>query len=77
MVAAGGIVDGRGIAATLAFGSTGVAMGTRFLASVEASIARGYQNEILRASDGGVCTVRSTVYDRVRGIKDWPARYDG
>ncbi|KAI9042233.1 nitronate monooxygenase [Aspergillus affinis] len=77
VVAAGGIADGRGIAASLALGSTGVVMGTRFLASVEASIARGYQDEILRASDGGVSTVRSTVYDRVRGIKGWPRRYDG
>ncbi|PLB54280.1 putative oxidoreductase [Aspergillus steynii IBT 23096] len=77
VVAAGGIVDGRGIAASLTLGSTGVVMGTRFLASVEASIARGYQDEILRASDGGVNTVRSTVYDRVRGITGWPGRYDG
>ncbi|KAH8432579.1 nitronate monooxygenase [Aspergillus melleus] len=77
VVAAGGIIDGRGIAASLALGSTGVVMGTRFLASAEANIARGYQYEILRASDGGVSTVRSTVYDRVRGIKGWPSRYDG
>lgn len=52
-------------------------MGTRFLASHEAHIARGYQNAILRAVDGGVSTVRTTVYDRVRDIKGWPERYDG
>ncbi|KAL4781165.1 hypothetical protein BJX76DRAFT_363807 [Aspergillus varians] len=77
LVAAGGIVDGRGIAASLALGAAGAVMGTRFLASEEAKIARGYQNEVLRASDGGVSTVRSTVYDRVRGMLSWPTRFDG
>ncbi|KAE8380094.1 hypothetical protein BDV26DRAFT_303193 [Aspergillus bertholletiae] len=77
VVAAGGISDGRGLAAAMILGADGCAMGTRFLASPEAQIARGYQNEILRASDGGVSTVRSTVYDKVRGIYDWPAKYDG
>ncbi|KAK6814454.1 hypothetical protein RU639_009514 [Aspergillus parasiticus] len=77
VVAAGGISDGRGLAAAMILGADGCAMGTRFLASPEAQIAKGYQNEILRASDGGVSTVRSTVYDKVRGIYGWPTRYDG
>ncbi|EAW11799.1 nitronate monooxygenase [Aspergillus clavatus NRRL 1] len=77
ILAAGGIVDGRGIAAALALGAVGGVMGTRFLASAEANIARGYQKEVLRVSDGGISTVRSTVYDRVRGIGGWPRRYDG
>ncbi|GFF25342.1 nitronate monooxygenase [Aspergillus udagawae] len=77
IMAAGGIVDGRGLAAALALGAAGAAMGTRFLASAEANIAHGYQKEILRASDGGLNTIRSTVYDRVRGIGGWPNRYDG
>ncbi|KNG88161.1 oxidoreductase, 2-nitropropane dioxygenase family [Aspergillus nomiae NRRL 13137] len=77
VVAAGGITDGRGLAAAMVLGADGCAMGTRFLASPEAQIAQGYQSEILRASDGGVNTVRSTVYDRVRGIYGWPTKYDG
>lgn len=77
LIAAGGIVDGRGMAAALALGASGVVMGTRFLASAEANVARGYQNEVLRASDGGINTARSTVYDRVRGILGWPVQYDG
>lgn len=77
ILAAGGIVDGRGMAASLALGSSGAVMGTRFLASQEATVAQGYQAEVLRAFDGGRSTVRSTVYDRVRDIGGWPDRYDG
>lgn len=77
VLAAGGIVDGRGIAASQALGASGAVMGTRFLATPEANIAQGYRAEVLRAADGGVSTVRSTVYDRVRGIYGWPERYDG
>ncbi|CEN60102.1 hypothetical protein ASPCAL02543 [Aspergillus calidoustus] len=77
LLAAGGIADGRGMAASLALGASGAVMGTRFLASSEANIARGYQDEVLRASDGGTSSVRSTVYDRIRGILSWPTRYDG
>ncbi|KAL8779372.1 MAG: hypothetical protein Q9213_006977 [Squamulea squamosa] len=77
VVAAGGIVDGRGVAACLALGAEGVVMGTRFLASAEAQIARGYQNAILSASDGGLSTVRSKVYDTLRGTTGWPERIGG
>ncbi|KAK2768765.1 hypothetical protein FQN54_000621 [Arachnomyces sp. PD_36] len=77
LFAAGGVVDGRGVAASLALGADGAVLGTRFLASKEASITEGYRDEILRASDGGVSTVRTKVYDRVRGIYGWPEGYDG
>ncbi|KAL3466898.1 inosine monophosphate dehydrogenase [Aspergillus heterothallicus] len=75
LVAAGGIVDGRGAAAALALGASGVAMGTRFLASHEARIARGYQNEILRASEGGAHTTRTQLYNHLRGTFGWPEAY--
>ncbi|KAI9697609.1 MAG: hypothetical protein M1836_004559 [Candelina mexicana] len=77
LVAAGGIVEGRGVAASLVMGASGVAMGTRFLAAKEATIAKGYQDEVVRASDGGITTIRSTIYDRLRGITDWPKQFNG
>lgn len=77
LVAAGGIVEGRGTAACLSLGAGGVVMGTRFLACTEAHIAKGYQDEVVRARDGGVNTVRSRVYDALRGMTDWPSQYNG
>jgi len=77
LVAAGGIVEGRGTAACLALGASGVVLGTRFLASCEANIAKGYQNDVLRASDGGLNTVRTSVYDQLRGTTGWPSRFNG
>ena len=77
LVAAGGIADGRGVAACLALGASGIVMGSRFLASTEASIAKGYQNDILRSKDGGITTARTKVYDILRGTTGWPEQIDG
>ena len=49
VVAAGGIFDGRGIAAALMLGAVGVNLGTRFLASKEAPISEEWKQAILRA----------------------------
>lgn len=51
VVAAGGISDGRGMAAALMLGAAGVWIGTRFLASREATIHDTYQARILEASE--------------------------
>ncbi|HEX7774983.1 MAG TPA: nitronate monooxygenase [Parvibaculum sp.] len=51
VVAAGSIVDGRGLAAALAFGAQGVWMGTRFIASKEAHAGDMYKQVILDADD--------------------------
>jgi nitronate monooxygenase len=51
VVAAGGIADGRGLAAALALGAAGVALGTRFLASTEANFHPRYTERILGASE--------------------------
>ncbi|KAL2048887.1 hypothetical protein ABVK25_010839 [Lepraria finkii] len=77
LIAAGGIVEGRGTAACLALGASGVVMGTRFLASKEANIAKGYQDDVLRTRDGGLSTARTNVYDTLRGTTGWPGRYNG
>lgn len=52
VVAAGGIADGRGLAAALALGASGVWIGTRFLASTEATIHPHYRERLLKASEG-------------------------
>jgi nitronate monooxygenase len=76
--AAGGITDGRGIAAALACGADGVVMGTRFLASKETELpAEAYRKTILEAKDGGVSTARATVFDELAGKSVWPSGYDG
>ncbi|KAL5332009.1 hypothetical protein ACEPPN_001552 [Leptodophora sp. 'Broadleaf-Isolate-01'] len=77
IIAAGGIADGRGVAAALGLGAVGAAMGTRFLASEEADIAAGYQNEVLRATDGGQSTIRTPLFDALAGRNNWPPQFDG
>jgi nitronate monooxygenase len=77
LLAAGGIADGRGVAASLHLGAVGAVMGTRFLASTEAKISKGYQGDLIRTIDGGQNTVRTTLYDELAGRTDWPPIYDG
>ena len=76
LIAAGGIVESPGAAACLLMGARGVVMGTRFLASSEANIPEGYQDEIIKANDGGASTTRTTLYDQLRGTTGWPIRYN-
>ncbi|KAI5460474.1 hypothetical protein BGZ63DRAFT_387304 [Mariannaea sp. PMI_226] len=75
LFAAGGIADGRGVAAALALGATGVALGTRFLASSEVRINKGYQDEILRARDAAHNTIRTQLYNHLRGTFGWPEEF--
>lgn len=55
VIAAGGIADGRGVAAALMLGACGVQMGTRFLSAEECSIHPSYKEKILKATD--LCTM--------------------
>lgn len=73
VVAAGGVADGRGVAAALALGADGVLVGTRFWASPEALVSPVAQQRAILAS--GDDTLRTRVYDVVRQL-DWPAEYD-
>lgn len=77
LVAAGGISDGRGVAAALALGAQGAVLGTRFLASYEAEISKQHQDNILKTNDGGQSTVRSHIFDELQASNLWPPEYDG
>ena len=73
VVAAGGVADGRGLAAVLALGADGALVGTRLWASAEALVtAQAHQRGI---AAGGDETLRTGVYDIVRQ-RDWPEKYD-
>ena len=72
VLAAGGIADGRGVAAALALGAAGALLGTRFLVALEALVPPGVPKAIIEAS--GEQTARSRVSDVARGAP-WPARY--
>jgi len=78
VLAAGGIVDGRGVAGALSLGAHGVVMGTRFLASHECVVPHPmYREVVIKARDGGQATVRAKVFDELRGPNIWPEAYDG
>jgi enoyl-[acyl-carrier protein] reductase II len=51
VVAAGGIADGRGLAAAIVLGARGVQMGTRFLASTEAPVHDNFKNAVIKANE--------------------------
>lgn len=81
VVAAGGIYDGRGLAAALSLGAVGVWMGTRFIASAEAHAAQTYKDTVVNAGDTD--TTRTRCYSgkpmRCRTndyILDWEQRPD-
>jgi NAD(P)H-dependent flavin oxidoreductase YrpB (nitropropane dioxygenase family) len=61
VVAAGGIADGRGLAAVLALGADGAWIGTRFLASEEAFVHNKYREAVLRARETD--TVHTSLFD--------------
>lgn len=60
VVAAGGIADGRGLAAALVLGAQAVSIGTRFLATTESTAHPLYKQKIVEAREGD--TVRSTIF---------------
>jgi len=60
VVAAGGIVDGRGVVAALALGAQGAVIGTRFIATPEATAARQYREALVHAAQDD--TIRTRTY---------------
>ena len=73
VLAAGGIADGRGLAAALTLGAAGVVCGTAFYASVEGIAHPNAKKAVVAAS--GDDTERGTSVDVVRGM-DWPAEWN-
>ena len=71
-LAAGGVADGRGLAAALALGADGVLLGTRFLASDEAPIAKGFKQAIVESD--GHDTLVTEIPDVANG-QVWPGAY--
>ena len=74
VVAAGGIADGRGLAAALSLGASGVSMGTRFTATKESLWDQAMKEKAV--ASGGDQTAQTRVFDVVRGAA-WPAIYPG
>ncbi|MBC7832326.1 MAG: nitronate monooxygenase, partial [Hyphomicrobium sp.] len=72
LCAAGGIADGRGLAAALMLGADGVLVGSRLWASSEANVSPRMHAAALAAT--GDDTIRSQVMDLARKL-DWPPRY--
>jgi nitronate monooxygenase len=74
VVAAGGIADGRGLAAALMLGADGVLMGTRFHAAEESLVPQAAKMRIVCGS--GDDTLRTKIFDIATG-GDWPQEYTG
>ena len=70
VIAAGGIADGRGVAAALMLGAVGVQVGTRFLVADECTVSETYKELVLKAKDTSTrATGRSTGHP-VRALKN-------
>ncbi|HWI82186.1 nitronate monooxygenase [Ramlibacter sp.] len=73
LLAAGGIADGRTLAAARVLGADGALVGSRLWASAESLAAPGAKQQALATTGDG--TARSRIFDVLRG-KDWPQPYD-
>jgi len=81
VLAAGGIVDGRGAVAALALGAQGAVIGTRFVASEESQAAPGYRQAIVEAQDDSTLRTRAYTGKPARTIRtayaeEWEKKAD-
>ena len=77
VVAAGGLYDGRGLAASLALGADGVWIGTRFIATPEARAVNGYKQALLDTAEDGTVVSRSYTGKTCRVVRnEWTNYYD-
>lgn len=70
VVAAGGIFDGRGLAASLALGADGVWIGTRFIATPEARTVPGYKDALLATGEDGTVISRAFTGKTMRAVRN-------
>jgi len=77
VVAAGGLFDGRGLAASLALGADGVWIGTRFIATPEARAVQGYKEQLIGLAEDGTVISRAFTGKTCRVVRnDWTAHFD-
>jgi enoyl-[acyl-carrier protein] reductase II len=69
VIAAGGIADGRGMAAALALGAVGIQMGTRFICTTECQAHLNYKQKILEAHDRSTMVTGRSLGHAVRSIR--------
>lgn len=69
VIAAGGIGDGRGVAAAFMLGAIGVQLGTRFLVAEECGVHENYKNKVLKATDISTIVTGKRLGHPVRSIK--------
>lgn len=69
VIAAGGIADGRGVAASFMLGAQGVQVGTRFLVAEECTLSRVYKDKVLKAHDTSTIVTGKRLGHPVRSIK--------
>ena len=69
VIAAGGIADGRGVAAAFMLGASGVQMGTRFLASAESEVHENFKNAVVKAKDIDTLVTGELLGNRARVLK--------
>jgi len=74
VIAAGGIADGRGLAAALALGAAGIQVGTRFICSTECTVHENYKKKVLEAKDRDTVVTGRPTGHPVRIIKNKLAR---
>src|SRR2546422_1234143 len=75
VVAAGGIFDGRGLAAALTLGADGVWVGTRFIATPEARAAPGYKDALLHTREDGTVVSRAFTGKTLRAVRNSYTQY--
>ena len=69
VIAAGGIGDGRGVAAAFMLGAVGVQLGTRFLVATECSVHQNYKDKIIAAKDIDTITTGKRLGHPIRSLK--------